>query len=108
MKHKQEKEAIQIKNEVCKLNQRWDSIYEELKLREKSCQASLTLWHSYQEKKGKMKGFVQGMREEIGNLEVCLDQQDLQEKTSFLKVSSINLSLCFNVLLNFQHIFKSF
>lgn len=87
LKHKQEKDAVQIKNEVCNLNQRWDRIYEELKLREKSCQDSLALWHNYQAKKKKMNDFLRSISEKIETLDVCMNEKELEEKTTFFKVS---------------------
>ena len=87
LKHKQEKDAVQIKNEVCNLNEKWDRIYEELKLRKKSCQDSLALWHNYQAKKTKMKDFLGSISEKIETLDICMNEKELEEKTIFLKVS---------------------
>ena len=86
LKYKQEKDAVQIKTEVCQLNEKWDRIYEELKLREKSCQDNLAFWHNYQEKKKKMQDSLIGIQEKIQTLDICMDEKELEEKTTYLKV----------------------
>ena len=47
LEKKQEKDAVHIKKEVCQLNDQWDKLYADLKLREKSSQNILALWYSY-------------------------------------------------------------
>lgn len=104
LKHKQEKDAVQIKNEVCNLNQKWDRIYEELKLREKSCQDSLALWYNYQAKKKKMEDFLRDIIEKKEALDICMNEKELEEKTNFLQVSLY----CKRFLIKFLKLLKLF
>ena len=89
LENKQEKDAVEIKKQVCKLNEQWDQMYNELKLREKSAQSVLTLWYSYEERVKGMKTFLEDIAKKISDVEIASNEKELHEKICFLKVCCV-------------------
>jgi hypothetical protein len=88
LENKQEKNAVNIKNEVCRLNDRWDEMYEELKFREKSAQSILMLWYSYRDKMRSMNEFLDNLKVQIHEQQsVCKDEKELNENIKKVEVS---------------------
>eukprot|EP00111_Clytia_hemisphaerica_P004722 TCONS_00013567-protein len=85
LENKQEKDAVEIKKQVCKLNEQWDHIYNELKLREKSAQSVLTLWYSYEERVKGMKTYLEEIAKRMSDIEVASNEKELDDKIRFIK-----------------------
>ena len=92
LENKQEKNAVEIKKEVCKLNEQWDYLYNELKLREKSAQSVLTLWYSYEERVTEMKMFLDDVKQRMADIEVASNEKELVDRVQFLKVRRLFLT----------------
>lgn len=87
-----EKQAVDLKSEVCKLSEEWDKIYQESKDREKFVRKSLMYWYSYVEKVEHLKAWFDDMKYQISVKAVpCEEPRALDELLAVLRVS---ISIC--------------
>ena len=60
-----DKRSMEVRNETCNLNDRWDEIYQQVKNKEALSKKMLAPWHSYQEKVSTIKKWLAEMEESL-------------------------------------------
>ena len=79
IKNKHEKRAMDLKNQVCKLNEKWDQLYQQSKLKEKSAQKILSVWFIYKEKLKMMHDYFNDINERM-KMKKCSNSDELLER----------------------------
>lgn len=79
---------MSIRAEVCTLNEHWDNLYQQLKLKEQSSQNILALWYNYKDKMRQMHSTLDNFEAQI-ELQKNKNEEELSERIQHYQVSSI-------------------
>ena len=81
-----------MKKQVCKLNEKWDKLYEITKLKEKASKNILASWYTYKEKKAKITEWLRNHEIKL-RIDISRNMDDLREKEVLLEVSKKSFQL---------------
>ena len=81
-----------MKKQVCKLNEKWDKLYELTKLKEKASKNILAAWYTYQEKKAKITEWLENHETKL-QTDLSRNMDDLRKKEVLLEVSNKSFQL---------------